>query len=257
MSHRNNHHHYHTYSANKKRRSLEDSVWGIFDSPMLGSNKLEYFGTSVSMSADGKTVAVGATGDSVTCYVKILTFSSTTNSWNQLGTSIVGAAANDKFGYSVSISSDGNTVAVGAPYNGENGKESGHVQIFTFSPTTNNWDQLGNTRLGVATNDRFGTSVSLSSDGRTVAVGAPFNDDTGQRSGHVRIFAYSAKKKRWDQLGSTMVGEASDDEFGYSVSLSADGRTVAIGAPNNELGSGHVKIFTLSSKNNWYRLGNT
>jgi len=52
----------------------------------------------------------------------------------------------------------------------------------------------------------------------------------------------------WLQLGGDIDGEALDDEFGWSVSLSSDGRTVAIGAPRNDVNgsnSGHVRVFSI------------
>ena len=52
------------------------------------------------------------------------------SSWTQRGQDIDGEAAGDYSGNSVSLSSDGNTVAIGAPYNGGNGADAGHVRIF-------------------------------------------------------------------------------------------------------------------------------
>ncbi|MBC8464584.1 MAG: FG-GAP repeat protein, partial [Bacteroidetes bacterium] len=50
--------------------------------------------------------------------------------WSQLGQDIDGEAANDESGYSVSLSSDGGTVAIGACYNDGNGSNAGHVRIY-------------------------------------------------------------------------------------------------------------------------------
>ena len=75
-----------------------------------------------------------------------------------------------------------------------------------------------------------GYSVSLSSDGTTVAIGAPYNDGNGSNSGHVRIYAWNSATSAWEQQGADIDGEAAVDYSGYSVSLSSDGTTVAIGA---------------------------
>ena len=53
---------------------------------------------------------------------------------------------------------------------------------------------------------RSGTSVSLSADGVTVAIGARFNDGSGEYSGHVRIYNYDAVSDIWDQVGSDLDG---------------------------------------------------
>ena len=111
--------------------------------------------------------------------------------WKQLGLNIVGEAAYDYSG-KVSLSSDGNTVAIGAIYNDGNGTYSGHVRVFTY--INGNWTQLGLDIDGENSRDFSGNSVSLSSDGSTVAIGVPFNDGNGTNSGHVRVFRYSKKK---------------------------------------------------------------
>ena len=103
--------------------------------------------------------------------------------------------------------------------------------------------------------DYSGCSVSLSADGSTVAIGAPSNDDNGDDSGHVRVYQYI--NSSWQQLGTDIDGEAADDDSGYSVSLSADGSTVAIGAPGNDgngSNSGHVRIYQYINSS-WHQLG--
>merc|ERR1712165_105592 len=101
--------------------------------------------------------------------------------------------------------------------------------------------QLGSDIDGEAADDFSGRSVSLSSDGKRVAIGATGNDGNGSYSGHVKIYEYNRSK--WTQLGSDINGEASGDFSGRSVSLSSDGRRVAIGAMYNDANgsnSGHV-----------------
>jgi hypothetical protein len=69
----------------------------------------------------------------------------------------------------------------------------------------------------------------------------------GLDSGQVRIFKY--QNGSWTQVGNDILGDGEEDYNGYSVSLSSDGLTVAIGAHGhdsnngNEIEIGHVKIF--------------
>merc|ERR1711935_764696 len=119
--------------------------------------------------------------DGYTGHVQIYRLDST--SWNKLGQNIDGEASGDIFGGSVSMSSDGKTVAIGAYRNDGNGNDSGHVRIFTWDSTS--WNQLGQDIDGEASDDLSGASVSISSDGTTVAIGSPGNDGY---TGHVRIF---------------------------------------------------------------------
>jgi hypothetical protein len=105
--------------------------------------------------------------------------------WTQVGADIDGEAAGDWSGYSVSLSSDGSTVAVGAIFNDGTGTDAGHVRIYKNISGT--WTQVGADIDGEAAGDWSGYSVSLSSDGSTVAIGAIYNDGNGAQAGHVRI----------------------------------------------------------------------
>jgi len=171
-------------------------------------------------------------------------------SWDQQGDDINGEAAYDFSGSSVSLSSDGTTVAIGAYGNDANGSNSGHVRIYGWNSGTESWVQQGGDINGEAENDYSGTSVSLSSDGTTVAIGAIWNDVNGSNSGHVRIYAWNSTTSAWVQQGGDIDGEAAGDNSGWSVSLSPDGETVAIGAYRNDGNgdsSGHVRIYAWNS----------
>ena len=94
------------------------------------------------------------------------------------------------------------------------------------------WKQIGQDIDGEAEYNESGYSVSLSSDGKTVAIGASYNEDN-EDSGHVRVYQYNTDSNEWKQIGQDIDGEAEGDQSGYSVSLSSDGKTVAIGAIGN------------------------
>jgi hypothetical protein len=66
--------------------------------------------------------------------------------------------------------------------------ESGHVRIYEYSGI--DWIQLGSDIDGKAAEDLSGSSVSLSSDGTRIAIGAPYNNGNRADSGHVRIYEY-------------------------------------------------------------------
>eukprot|EP00956_Cyclotella_meneghiniana_P011961 scaffold16868_cov28-Cyclotella_meneghiniana.AAC.1 len=95
-----------------------------------------------------------------------------------------------------------------------------------------NWQQLGEDIDGEAPCDNSGYSVSISADGTTVAIGAYANDGNDTNSGHVRV--YKLVEDNWVQLGEDIDGEAPRDNSGRSVSISADGTMVAIGATGND-----------------------
>ena len=146
----------------------------------------------------------------------VLAFAGPALSQTQLGSDIDGEAAS--IGRtSVSLSSDGKRVAIGAP-NANGG--AGQVRVYEYNGTA--WTQLGDDIDGEAADDASGVSVSLSSDGTRVAIGAYLGN--GNNSGQVRIYEYNGTA--WIQLGADIDGEAADDLTGYSVSLSSDGTRV-------------------------------
>ena len=162
----------------------------------------------LSLSSDGSRVAIGAVANdgngSDSGHVRIYDFNG--SAWVQVGEDIDGEAADDRSGRSVSLSSDGSRVAIGAVANDGNGSDSGHVRIYDFNGSE--WVQVGVDIDGEAAGDNSGYSVSLSSDGSRVAIGAINNDGAnGADSGHVRIYSISSGESyqyAWDvDSGST------------------------------------------------------
>jgi len=160
----------------------------------------------------------------------------------QLGQKIEGKTGTDAFGRSVSISSDGSIIAVGAPNNDDNGSNAGHVRV--YSNVAGTWTQVGDDITGEASGDGSGESISLSADGSIIAIGAPFNDGGGADSGHVRVFKNVSGS--WTQIGNDIDGDNQLDKCGWSVDLSADGNIVAVGSwegDGNGNKSGQVRVF--------------
>jgi len=217
--------------------------WTQLGADIDGEAEGDYSGWSVSLSSDGTRVAIGAPdnddGGDFSGHTRIYEYDDI-DGWTQLGADINGEAAGDYSGYSVSLSSDGTRVAIGAVYNDDGGSYAGHTRIYKYSDS-NGWTQVGADIDGEAANDSSGYSVSLSSDGTRVAIGASYNDDGGSNSGHTRIYRYS-DSNGWTQLGSNIAGEAENDESGYSVALSSDGTRVAIGAIYND-----TRIFRITA----------
>ena len=180
-------------------------------------------------------------------------FVAASTSIDQLGSDIDGEAADDELGRSVSLSSDGTIVAIGARKNdGANGavSDAGHVRVFQYS--SGSWTQLGSNIDGEAAYDHSGHSVSLSADGTVVAIGAFYNSGNGTYAGHVRVYEYDGVSEDgdgidgWTKKGDDIDGEAAGDRSGWSVSLSADGTIVAIGAYENDGNgsyAGHVRVY--------------
>lgn len=226
--------------------TLTGQAWVQSGNDIDGEATGDLFGHAVAISGDGTTVAVGAIKNdglpNDSGHVRVFRFSD--DDWGQIGADINGELAGDESGASLSLSTDGTILAIGATLNDGTGTSAGHVRVYQFA--SNSWSQLGSDIDGEAAGDLFGSSVALSGDGTVLAVGAPRNDGSGTDSGHVRV--YSRSGTAWTQLGSDIDGEEAGDLSGTRVALSDDGTTVVISAPNNEgsaLHSGHVRVYTL------------
>ncbi len=219
-------------------------VWTQIGSDINGEADVDLSGVCVSLSSDGSIVAIGANANdgngNLSGHVRV--YQNVSGVWTQIGSDINGEAAYDQSGESVSLSSDGSILAIGARYNAGNGTDSGHVRV--YQNVSGVWTKIGADINGEAANDNSGRSVSLSSDGSIVAIGARLNDGNGTDSGHVRV--YRNISGVWTQIGADINGEAANDYSGHSVSLSSDGSIVAIGAYQNDgngSDSGHVRVY--------------
>ena len=221
------------------------TAWTKTGSDIDGEAASDRSGSSVAMSTDGNRIAIGAIYNDGSAnnagHVRIYTWNGT--AWAQTGTDINGEAAEDQFGSSVAMSTDGNRIAIGAKFNSGNGASSGHVRVYTWNGTA--WTQSGSDIDGEALLDQSGSSVAMSADGNRIAIGAIFNDGRADNAGHVRIYTWNGTA--WTQTGSDIDGEAASDYSGWSVAMSADGNRIAIGAIFNDGradNAGHVRIYT-------------
>lgn len=202
------------------------------------------FGGAVVLSTDGSTLAVGALYADVNGNAdqgSVTVFTRSGGTWAEQGVLTVAGAANDWFGYSIAMSSDGGTIAVGAVYATVNGnKAQGSASV--FARQGGKWSlQKTVTGKDGAAGDLFGYSVSLSADGGTLAVGATGSDVDGNADqGNASVFT---RDGGWAlQQVLTSAKPAAKANFGTSVSLSADGNTLAVGGPN--AGAGAANVFT-------------
>ena len=210
------------------------------------------FGHSVAISNNGNTAIVGAPYDSFSAGAQegsatVFTRSGTTWTEQQI-LSKSGRAANDNFGWSVALSSDGNTAIVGA-YQDDVGANTGQGTATVFTRSGSTWsEQQILTQTGGAANDNFGYSVALSDDGNTAIVGA-YLDNVGANTdqGSATIFTRSGSTWSEQQTINKSDGAVSD-YFGASVALSGDGNTAIVGAYLDDIGAnsnqGSATIFT-------------
>ncbi len=199
----------------------------------------DWFGGSVSVSGD--TILVGARLDddngnwSGSAYV----FVRNGSSWSQQAKlTALDGAANDLFGWSVSVSND--TAVVGA--HGDDDKGSAYV----FVRNGSSWSEEAKlTASDGAPVDQFGFSVSVSGD--TAIVGAWY-DEVGGNDDQGSAYVFARNGSSWSQEAKLTASDAAvDDEFGRSVSVS--GETAVVGAwhdEDNGYRSGSAYVFVRS-----------
>jgi len=236
-------------------------AWEKHGSDIYGENAGDQFGYLIALSGDGSTIAGAASWSDVGGEYagSVRVFRIKGNSWTQIGHDIDGIAGESEFAMTVATSYDGSVVAIGGPTYGFTFK--GRVRVFEYNRVTDWWSPLGDPIYGLNDFDVFGSSVSLSGNGRILAVGACLADENGEDSGHVRVFGYGGGTEGWDQVGQTIGGENSFDLAGdrESVKLSHDGEILSVGsALKNSKGfhTGHVRMFRYDrNANEWTQMG--
>ncbi|MCP4136465.1 MAG: hypothetical protein GY754_36185 [bacterium] len=148
--------------------------------------------------------------------------------------------ADDYYGQSVAVSSDGCTIVVGAPGDDDNGSNSGTVYVYSWTGSTWNQTELTPSNAGAGRN--FGKCVAVSSDGSTVVVGAVGWINNGN-SGYVYVFSRTGSSWHETKLifNETAFG---GDHFGYSLAVSSNGSTIVIGASRDEGETGCAYVYS-------------
>jgi cysteine-rich repeat protein len=180
----------------------------------------------------------------------------------------------DLFGYSVALSGDGNTLAVGAigedsnatgiGGNKDNNSAGNSGAVYVFVRNGVMWSQQAYVKaVNTDSEDWFGSSVALSDDGNTLAVGSVREDsnatgiggneadNSAGDSGAVYVFVRNGAM--WSEQAYVKASNTdSEDWFGYSVALSGDGNTLAVGSVQEDsnatgIGGNEANNFALKS----------
>ena len=213
-------------------------------------------GDSVAISGDGTVIAFGVptwgTTNNANPFrgiVFIYTRTGTTWTYKQ---SFTGRGQQCQFGWSLSISNDGNTIAIGAPQAGVTNTDVGYVSIYLRTTPSGAWsEQDGGMNYynkilphtygdaGWPNNFKnilFGASVDLSNDGNTLVVGQP-GVAAGNNGGSAGMaWVYNRSGTTWSQdtnkLQPTEIEQA--DVYGLCVAISGDGNTIAVGSKGDD-----------------------
>lgn len=200
-------------------------------------------GFSVDISADGNIVAIGAPGsNSNTGAVYVYRYDANSMLWvDDFVITASNGLSGDQFGYSLSMSNDGNTIIVGTI-----GRNSGKgaAYIFEYDDNTIIWSEsayIENNTLPI--NSRLGLDVSINTTKDLIVISS---DSYNNSEGAVFIYTYS--NSSWNLKKTLQASDkATDDKFGQSVALTPSGSHLIVGShqdDNSQSNSGTVYLFT-------------
>ena len=225
-------------------------------------------GRAIQLSHDGSVLAIGTRGnDNGTGHVRVFKKTADASSpggfkWVKIGSDIEGTQAGGESGFDVSLSADGNVVAIGAPFFDVDGlSDAGHVRVYK-KDAFDNWVQLGGDIEGQSEGERLGISVSISDDGNKLAMaglhlGPGYRDKYGHTkwdSKGVITRVYKNVNDDWVQAGDFIGNEGTvpRQERGVYVRLTGDGNTLAITSAIDR----SVRVYERDADDNWTPKGN-
>lgn len=224
-------------STNDEGSFSSHYFWDDYASSLDGTSAYGEFGLYVSNSYDGKIMA--ASGNNI---ARIFEFNGgRENEWS-MSNDLSNTVGTTRGFFRVALSNDGTTVALGAPNNDRMGANSGEVTVYGRQETlekkngTDGWSQTGQRLNGEDEEDLFGNDLSLSKDGRILVVGI-------HGGGYVNVYGYREQSDRWAH-DTSIVGDKSDG-FGYSVSVSGNGKATIVGAPYHREYKGLVRMYDM------------
>ena len=246
------------YSSNKgivEVHELSEGTWSKKGSSLIGTTSEDQFGKWAQISGNGNIIAVGApeANESGTDrgYVKVYEWNSSSNIWDQKGSTFIGETDSDKLGdrFGLSLSLNGLVLAISSNTANSN---DGFVKVYEWDTGLLDWAQVGSTITG-DTGSRFGTSVSLNSDGTSIVIGAFSNDDSGLDTGQTQIFVWDGYS--WNPRGNNINGVTDYDYNGSDVRISNDGTRIVTSSPqlignSNGNKSGLVYVYNLETGSN-------
>ena len=240
-------------SAYIYKRDNSSSPWVETKILAIGGVADDHFGYSLALSGNGNTAVVSSRldDDGGTDSGSVYIYQYNGVAWQFLTKQVASddVAASDYFGVSVDIAADGRTVVVGAWYDDDYGTNSGAAYIYDFNGIS--WSETQKITASDGSGAAgFGSSVSISSDGKSIVVGAPYNDGAaGGDSGAAYLYQYDGAI--WQEVEILKSSDlAASDQFGYSVSITEDGKRMLVGArydDDSSTNSGSVYTYAINN----------
>ncbi len=201
----------------------------------------DYFGNYVSLNSVGDIALIGAKSDEPSGTVGnglAYVFKSSSNGWSQqtILSGTLAVSAGDNFGYSVALNSAGDMALVGATGDEPVGTIGGGL-AYLFKSSSNGWSQetIFSGSLATTTNDGFGYSLAINSNGDTVVIGAR-DDELSGTIGNGVVYIFKSASDGWQETNRIIgsLATSSSDYFGASIAINSSGTRFIVGANGDE-----------------------
>lgn len=219
---------------------------------IIPSPDVKIYSLALSLSANGQMLVVGNYSKDTKQYKnvgEVLLYSMEADKWVEQSTKFIGDLPSGNLGMQVTLSTAGNTIVASSSSMDIFGQNAGFVE--TYTQNGKEWMRHVPTIKPTRSNSYFAHAISLSADGTILALSAPYIGFGAP--GYVKV--YKSGASRWQEIamitdkGGVEISTPANNTVGWSIALSSDGKTLAIGFPHNDENgdmSGKVMVYDLS-----------
>ena len=248
IGHSNDHNSAGNWYGSIKVYKWDGNNWVQKGNKIYGQSYGGYFGYSVGINHDGSSIVVYSIYDMNK--VRAYQWSDDLSVWEQKGETIsLGNSTSGITQGSIDFSADGSSFIIGNPY-----INNGKVAVFVWNGI--NWIQKGEIFNGIS-DEQLGTNVSINSDGSTILIGSPLNDNNGTNTGELKLYEWNDVS--WIQKGQTFNGVITTDSdcclSNFASSIDSSGDTFAYWSVlNDDPKNGVLKLYSWNT-NQWVQKG--
>lgn len=211
------------------------------------------YGLSLSLSADGSQLVVGNYSKDTKQHKnagEVIIYAKEANQWRRQSKKFNGELLLANLGKQVALSKDGSTIIAASSSIDLLELNAGFIETYKLSGTE--WFKKTPVLKPEKYNPYFGHAISISADGTILALSIPYIGFG--KPGYVKVYKY--KSSGWQEIFKITDVEGVEktkppnNTVGWSIALSSDGKTIAIGFPHNDENgdmSGKVMLYDLSS----------
>ena len=209
---------------------------------------------SVQVSSDGKTFAIGAEDDEIAgsgefAHGLVYIFDRNGSEFERIG--VLEGSNRDEFFEdfgaieTLALSANGRTIVVGSPSDELPGGPSDMGLVYVFDRVGDTFSEVGILTGSYAEGaDFFGNAVAINADGTVIAATGRLDELPGGSGSTGVVYVFNRQGEQFNEVAAFIGSETTTgDTFGSSLGLSADGKSVIVGADSDGSNTGLVYVF--------------